>query len=535
MALAQQSGPDAVVIGSGPNGLVAANLLCDAGWSVTVLEAQPRIGGAVASDQDVAGGFVHDTFSSFYPLGAASPVLASLELERWGLTWVHAPAVIGSPSPGGGWALLHRDPQQTAESLDTLSPGDGQAWLDLYDTWRRIGPSVVDALLSPFPPIRASTKLLTALPRSGGLATVRMLLESARSLAETRLTGSAAQMLIAGNAAHADLSPDAAGSGLFGLLMAMLGQDVGFPVPRGGAGELAAAAANRLRAGGGQILCDRQVTRILIDRGRATGVVTADGEVLTARRAVIADVSAPALYGGLVGWDQLPRSTRQGMQRFQFDPGTIKVDWALSGPVPWEPGPHTQPGTIHLADSITDLSVWMAQVTGHAVPADPFLLIGQMSTTDPTRSPPGTEALWAYTRVPQRVLHDAGATGTNGAITGAWGHADAQRMADRMQARIERYAPGFGDRVIARRILGPTDLEQRNANLVGGAIGGGTSALHQQLIFRPIPGSGRAGTPIKGLFLGSSAAHPGGGVHGACGANAARAALRHDRFTRRRG
>ena len=522
------------MIGSGPNGLVAANLLTDAGWSVTVLEAQPRIGGAVASDDDVAPGFIHDTFSSFYPLGAASPVLQSLHLDQWGLSWAHAPAVIGSPDRDGRWALLYRDPSLTAAGLDALHPGDGDAWQELYGIWQRIGPGIVDALLSPFPPVKAGLQTLTSISRSGGLGTVKMLASSARSLVESRFTGTAAQMLIAGNAAHADLSPDAAGSGLFGLLMAMLGQSVGFPTPVGGAGALADAAARRLRAGGGEILCNRVVTGIDVDNGRATAVRTADGEVFPVRRAVVADVSAPALYGGLVGWDKLPASTRRGMEAFQWDPGTVKVDWALNGPVPWASPPADAPGCIHLATSVTDLAVWMAQVTGHTVPADPFLLVGQMTTTDPTRSPVGTEALWAYTRVPQQVRSDAGATGPGSEITGDWAGDDAVRMADRMQAGIERYAPGFGDRIRARRILGPVELERRNASLVGGALGSGTSALDQQLIFRPTPGNGRATTPVKGLYLGSASAHPGGGVHGACGANAARAALLHDRASFRR-
>ena len=530
----KNSDPDAVVIGSGPNGLVAANLLTDAGWSVTVLEAQPRIGGSVASDDDVAPGFVHDTFSSFYPLGAASPVLQSLHLDRWGLSWAHAPAVIGSPDVDGGWALLYRDPERTAAGLDTLHPGDGDAWLELYGIWQRIGPGIVDALLSPFPPVKAGVRTLAALPRAGGMSTGKMLVASVRSLVESRLSGTAAQMLIAGNAAHADLSPDAAGSGLFGLLMAMLGQSVGFPAPVGGAGALAEAAAQRLRAGGGRILCGREVTGIDVDHGRATAVRTADGEVFAAKRAVIADVSAPALYGSLVGWNHLPAATRRAMRTFEWDPGTVKVDWALNGPVPWASLPADAPGCIHLARSITDLAVWMAQVTGHTVPADPFLLVGQMTTTDPTRSPAGTESLWAYTRVPQQVRSDAGAAGPGSAITGAWDRDDAERMADRMQAVIENYAPGFGDRIRARRILGPVELEHRNANLVGGALGAGTSAVHQQLIFRPIPGNGRATTPVRGLYLGSASAHPGGGVHGACGANAARAALLHDRAPFRR-
>jgi len=240
---------------------------------------------------------------------------------------------------------------------------------------------------------------------------------------------------------------------------------------------------------------------------------------------VIADVSAPALYGHLVGWEQLPGRVRRQMRAFQFDPGTVKVDWALNGPVPWRDPPVTAPGTVHLTGSVDDLSQWMTQINSGLIPADPFLLIGQMTTADPTRSPAGTEALWAYTHVPQHVRGDAGGQG----ITGRWDDTDSQRMADRMQQKIEQAAPGFTDRILARRILAPPDLQNRDANLVGGALNGGTAALHQQLIFRPIPGLGRAETPIHGLYLGSAAAHPGGGVHGACGANAARAALAHHR------
>lgn len=208
------------------------------------------------------------------------------------------------------------------------------------------------------------------------------------------------------------------------------------------------------------------------------------------------------------------------MRSFELDPATIKVDWALSGPVPWQNPPAAAPGTVHIADSIEELSSGLEKVQGGVVPARPFLLVGQMSTADPTRSPVGTEALWAYTHVPQLVRADEG-----GEVTGSWDDTEIERLADRMQQRLERYAPGFGSRVIARRILGPRQMQARDENLINGALGGGTAGLHQQLLLRPIPGSGRAETPIRGLFLGSAAAHPGGGVHGACGANAARAVL----------
>ena len=210
-----------------------------------------------------------------------------------------------------------------------------------------------------------------------------------------------------------------------------------------------------------------------------------------------------------------------------MDPATVKVDFALSGPVPWIGEPPYAAGTVHLCDSLDELSAYEAQLAAGLIPDRPFLLIGQMTTADPSRSPAGTESLWAYTHVPQRVRGDAG-----GRLTGDWDDGDAERFADRMQARIEAHAPGFGSRVLARRVLSPPELERRNANLVGGAVGGGSSALDQQLIFRPVPGLGRAGTPIRGLYLASASAHPGGAVHGAGGANAARAALLAARWHR---
>jgi phytoene dehydrogenase-like protein len=520
---------DALVIGAGPNGLVAANLLAQRGWDVLVLEQQDRPGGAVATAEDVAPGFRHDTFSSFYPLGGASPVLRGLRLEQHGLSWAHAPAVLGTPTADGSWALLHHDPVATAAGLDAASAGDGEAWLRLVEQWNVVGHDVVDALLAPFPPIRSGLRLARRLRRVGGLQFVRMLLEPSLTFTQSRFRAEGARLLISGNAAHADLHPAGAGSGLFGWLLAMLGQDIGFPVPVGGAGRLADALVDRLRGLGAHIACSTPVVAIEVDGGRAVGVRTADGRLLRARRAVLADVPAPTLYRQLLPASAIPDRVDRAIERFEWDPGTIKVDWALSGPVPWHGPPDRAPGTVHLARDNAHLSSWMSQIDAGIVPDEPFLLLGQMTTTDPTRSPTGTEALWAYTRVPRDVRGDA-ATDGPAAIRGDWDGDDAQRMADRMQATIERYAPGFSERIIARRILAPTDLQRRNANLVGGAIGGGTSGIHQQLIFRPIPGAGRAETPVAGLYLASASAHPGGGVHGACGANAARAALAHSRL-----
>jgi phytoene dehydrogenase-like protein len=519
---------DAVVIGSGPNGLVAANLLADRGWSVLVLEAQPDVGGAVRTDGDVHPGFRHDTFSAFYPLAAASRTIQSLRLEDHGLTWVHAPAVLGNPLPAGRWALLHRDRGETAAGLDALCPGDGDAWLGLCEQWDGFGPDLIASLLSPFPPVRHGLRAAYTLPRSAGIGGVRMLLMSVRRMAEERFRGEGARLLLAGNALHADFSPEGAGSGVFGLIMAMLAQTVGFPVPRGGAGELTQALARRLETLGGTVETGAEVTSVVVRQGRAVGVRLADGTEVSAARAVVASVTAPALYGGLVSFDDLPSRVEKGMRRFEWDPATIKVDWALSAPAPWSPEPSRAPGTVHIADSVDQLTTFAAQVSGHTVPSDPLLLMGQMTTTDHTRSPDGTESMWAYCHVPRDVRDDAGGDG----ITGAWKHDDLERMADRMQGRVARFAPGFADRILARRVLGPHELQARDANLVGGAINGGTANLHQELIFRPVPGLGRAETPVKCLYLGSASAHPGGGVHGAPGANAARAAIAHDRVRR---
>jgi phytoene dehydrogenase-like protein len=515
---------DAVVIGAGPNGLVAANLLADAGWEVVLLEANDAIGGAVRSSGEVADGFVHDTFSSFYPLAAVSPTIKALELEKYGLTWSNAPSPVGNPLSDGGWALVHPDPAATAAAMDARAPGDGQAWLELYADWQRVGPAITQALLSPFPPVRAGLEILRQLLGPRGLKRLQLLLGPVRSVGDSRFSGEAAKMLLATNSQHADIAPTAPGSGLMGWLLVMIAQQYGYPVPRGGAGRLSQALADRFTARGGSIVCQSRVEHIVIRDGRAVAVRTADGTEYAATRAVLADVSAPALYGELVSPDDLPGNVRTRMRLFKWDPATVKVDWALSSPIPWRDAPELAPGTAHIADSVDDLRRWSSQLAAGQIPDNPFLLMGQMTTADPTRSPSGTESAWAYTHVPQEVLGDV-----SGRIRGSWDEQDAELMAERIEARIERYAPGFTSRISARRVMTPPELQRRDANLVGGAVNGGTSGLRQELVLRPMPGLGRAETAIKSLYLASASAHPGGGVHGACGSNAARAALFHAR------
>jgi phytoene dehydrogenase-like protein len=512
---------DAVVIGAGPNGLVAANVLADAGWDVLVLEEQPEPGGAVRSAPGPAPGFVTDLCSAFYPLAAASRAIGALELERHGLRWVHSPTVLAHPLLDGRAAVLSRDLERTVIGLDALGTGDGAAWRRLHGTWQRLGPLLLDALFVPFPPVRAGARLAATLGPTGLLRFTRFGLLPVRRLAEEEFTGPGS-LLLAGCALHADLMPELNGSALFGWLLAMLGQQYGFPVPEGGAGQLTAALVRRLESGGGQVRCGAPVREVVVRGGRAVGVRTADGDDVRARRAVLAAVPATHLYGGLVGWTHLPPRLRDDMRRFQWDYATFKLDWALRGPVPWAAGETAGAGTVHLAADMDEMTEYTAHIAMGRVPAHPFLLVGQMTTADPCRSPVGTESLWAYTHVPRKIRGDAGGDD----ISGAWDERDREAFASRIEAQIERFAPGFRDRIIARTVTAPPQLAEHNANLVGGAINGGTTALHQQLVFRPTPGLGRPETPVASLYLASSSAHPGGAVHGACGANAARAALR---------
>lgn len=514
--------PDAVVIGAGPNGLVAANLLADAGWSVEVLEAQPEPGGAVRSDRGVHPDFVSDLCSSFYPLAAASPVLAGLGLREEGLSWSHAPRVLAHPLTDGRCAVLERRVEDTVAGLNGFAPGDGDAWRGLHEVWDRLRPHILDALFTPFPPVLPGLRLATRLHTGGGLRLARTLLLPVRRLGQEEFEAEAGRLLLAGNALHADLAPEAAGSGGFGWLMSMLGQSYGFPVPVGGAGALTGALVRRLERRGGAVRCGERAVEVVVREGRAVAVRTASGDSVPAGRAVLADVSAPALYGELVGEHHLPSRVLQDLRRFEWDFATFKVDWALNGKVPWTAPQASTAGTVHLADGVDGLTRFAAQLATGEVPDRPFLLFGQMTTADATRSPAGTESAWAYTHVPHRIKGDAGDAG----LTGRWDRREQELMADRMEEQVERYAPGFRSRVMARRILGPPALEALDANLVGGAINGGTTSIHQQLFFRPLPGTGRPETPVDGLYLASASAHPGGGVHGAPGANAARAALR---------
>jgi len=511
---------DAVVIGAGPNGLVAANVLADAGWRVLVLEAEPEPGGAVRSAELTVPGFVHDRFSAFYPLSAVAPAFTRLELDAYGLVWRRAPLVLANPTPDGRVAVISRDVDETADSLASWSDDDKRAWHELLAEWERVGDALIATLLNPFPPVTSGLRLISRIGVRELLPFARRALLPARRFGDEHFAGDGAKMLLLGLALHSDLGPDAAIGGVFAWLLGMLAQTVGFPVPEGGAGQLTAALVRRLEARGGSVRTNARVERVVVRDRRAVAVSTAAGEEIRVGRAVLADTSAPALFWQLVGEDHLPARFVADLRRFEWDHATFKVDWALRAPIPWRSEALARAGTVHLLDSADAALAWNAQLaTGH-IPDRPNLVLGQMHVADPTRSPAGTGTVWAYTHVPQHVRGDAG-----GNLTGSWSAAEAATFADRVEAEIARYAPGFRDVVEARAVATPRDHEAADANLTGGAVGGGTSQLHQQLVFRPTPGLGRASTPIRGLYLASASAHPGGGVHGACGANAARAAL----------
>jgi phytoene dehydrogenase-like protein len=335
---------------------------------------------------------------------------------------------------------------------------------------------------------------------------LRFMLMSTRRHGEETFDGAGGRRLLAANALHADLSPEAPPSAVYGLVLVGLAQQVGFPVPEGGAGGLSKALVRRLEARGGSVRCGVRATSIETGAGRARAVL-AGGQRFEARRAVLADVGAPQLYLELL--DDAPRRLLSHLERFQYDNSTVKVDWALDGEIPWTAEPARRAGTLHIAEGVDALTRHAAALACREMPETPWLVMGQYAHFDPTRAPAGKETAWAYTHVPQ----------------GAWDDAMTDGFVEKMEDEVEALAPGFRDLIRGRHVHVPRTMEATNRNLVGGAINGGTAQLHQQLVFRPTPSLARPETYLDGLFLASASAHPGGGVHGAPGAHAARAAL----------
>jgi phytoene dehydrogenase-like protein len=502
---------DAVVIGSGPNGLAAAIRLAEAGREVVVLEAAPHAGGAVQTQELTLPGFLHDPYSSVYPAGAASPVFARMPLAEHGLEWVHPEACYATPLPGDRAAVLYRSLEDTRASLDALHPGDGASWEAFVAPFLKSWDGIRSTMLAGFPPVGGPLKLLGQAGPLGTLQFARLVAESTIGLGKRVFDGGAARAWLYGAAMHGDTPPDRPGGAIAAMYLNLMGHAVGWPSPRGGAGRLSGALISYLESLGGTVRTGARVVGVTAAGGRVTGVTIDGGERIEAAT-VIADVMPHAL-AGLAG-DALSGWYRSLLKRYVYGPSTLKVDWALDGPIPWTNEAVRTAGTVHVSGLDDELLETIA-TSEHALPDRPFLLLGQQSVADPTRAPEGKHTAWAYTHGPHDgVLWDPDATAL---------------QVERVEAQVERYAPGFRDRILARHVMSPSDLQARNANLVAGDVGGG-SYTFRQLIFRPVPSVSPYRTPLKGLFLGSAATFPGGAVHGVPGDAAAAASLRRGPF-----
>ena len=497
---------DAVVIGSGPNGLAAAITLAEAGRDVVVLELAEQPGGAVRSGELTEPGFVHDLFSSVHPAGSASPVFARWPLAEHGLEWVHPEAAMAHPMPDGTAPALYRDLDATAASLDAQHPGDGAGWRDLAGPLMEQWPALRRTLLSGWVPVRGGLRLAAGLGLDGVLEFARTALMPAWELAGETFASPGSRAWLLGSVHHADIGSDDAGSGLAGLYLQLLAHGAGWPSPRGGAQSLSDALVSYLRSLGGQVRTRTPVVGIVSRGGRVAGVRTADGGRVRAD-VVIADTTPHALVD-LAGEEALGSAYARRLRRYRYGPGTVKLDWALDGPIPWTAPEARSAGTIHVAGPPEAIRSASLMVKDGQLPREPFLLAGQQTVADPTRAPEGKHTAWAYTRVPR---------GLDWAQEGGW-------FLEAMEEQIERFAPGFRDRIRARHAMLPADLEARNPNLSEGDVGDGTYAL-DQLVFRPVPTLAPYRTTIAGLMLGSAATFPGGAVHGVNGRAAARLAL----------
>ena len=512
---------DAVVIGSGPNGLVAAILLASAGWDVTVLERAAVPGGAVRSEELTKPGYIHDTFSAFYGLLHSTPVFTDLGLDER-VAWANAPTPVAAVLDRDTAAFIERDVESTAKGLALHDPLDGEAWSELAAWWEKIGRRFFAMTLAPVGAVRPTLRFGLAVGPRRLLTTIRDVLGPVDGFSAARFRTDAARALLASGVSHSDMSIEDAGSTPAALILAMLGQFHGFPFPVGGAGKITDALVALLEEHGGRLHCGDAVERVVVERGRARAVVTAAGRTINVRHAVLADTGVVALTRAIVGEEHFPAKWLDGIKRFRYGTGIFKVDLALDGITPWAVDGLQRTGVVHTTGTMNDMARANFEARHGLLPASPMLVIGQQSVGDPSRAPRGGHTLWVETHVPALPTGDGA-----GQITSVDGWASARKpFYDRVIAQIESLAPGFRDRIVGWSINTPQDLEAMNPNLVGGDIGGGSSALDQQLVFRPVPGWFRYRTPVKGLYLCSASAHPGGGVHGMGGRNAARRVLR---------
>lgn len=466
---------DAVVVGSGPNGLAAAIALAQGGRSVVVREAADTLGGGMRTEELTLPGYLHDVCSTVHPLGLSSPFFRSLPLAEHGLEWVHSPACLAHPFDDGSVALLERSIAATGE---TLGP-DARAWKRLLGPWAKRWLVLAEDVLGPleFP----DHPLLLA--RFGRLG-----IRPAYGLARSAFDGDRARALFAGNAAHSMVPLTRSPTAAFGLTLAAAGHAVGWPIARGGSRGIAAALASLLRSLGGEIV---------------TGAPVENIDELRGARTVLLDLTPRQVLR--VAGHRLPPRYRRALERFRYGAGSFKIDWALSGPIPWRNPECLRAATVHLGGTLDEIAASEHAPLAGEVPEKPFVLLVQPTLFDPSRAPAGGQIAWAYCHVPFGCDVD---------------------MTEAIERQVERFAPGFRDLVVARSVMPPSALEAHNPNLVGGDISAGAMTL-RQVFFRPAARINPYSTPVDGLFLCSASTPPGGAVHGMCGYYAAQAALRH--------
>jgi phytoene dehydrogenase-like protein len=493
----------ALVVGAGHNGLVAAIHLAAGGLDVTVLEHAPRPGGASTSSAATLPGFIHDHCAGFVPMTVASPAMRELELD---IDWVNPSTVLAHPFPDGTAIALHRDVAQTVDSLG----GAGAGWAAAMQRLLPHATPLVETVLGRLPPVIAPAKLALAL-RGDGLEWVRRLSGSVEALGLDVFDGDRrATAWLAGSAQHSGLPPTDAASGAFGLLLQLLGHSHGWPLPRGGMQRLTDALVQRARHDGAVIRCDASVDRVLVRRGRVAGARLSSGEELAAE-AIVTTVSAGVL-ARLLPEGALPGRLHRRLRIWRYGTAPFKLDYALSGPVPWTATEPRAAGVVHVAGELEELIGAAQAARRGVVPDRPALVVGQQSLHDPTRVPPGRQSLYVYGHVPSRY------------------GLDDEEVADRLEAQLERFAPGFRELVLMRAVRSPEQTERENPSLVGGDLAGGSYELDQQLIFRPSPQLSRYRSPLRGLYVAGASTHPGGAVHGMSGRGAARALLRDRRL-----
>lgn len=492
------------MIGSGPNGLVAACVLARAGLEVVVLEGSDRPGGAAWTVESTLPGFRHDVGAAFFPFGQLSPAFKALRMEGAGLSFLHAPIDSAHPARDGSCGVLARDLARSDELLGE----DGPALRDWVEWWREVEPRILPVLLSTLPPVREALKI----PPLALARFARVGVASGRGFASSVFQTEAARRMFPALALHTDVAPSDPLGAIVGFMLAMTSTTGGFAIPEGGALSITNALLVRLAQARGRVELGARVERIDVEGGKVVGVRARGLGTIEAKVGVVAATAAPTLYLKLLSPSVVPSPVIDKMRAFRRGFGTFKMDWALDGPVPWTSEPCREAAVVHTGEGLDDLDRFAGEVRSGELPRDPYLVIGQQTLVDPSRAPAGKHTLWAYSRVP-------------GELAGGYTDEVKRAFAGRIEARIEGLAPGFKERILGRAIVSPTDLEAMDENLLGGDLGGGTADIKNQLFLRPVFPYYRYRTPVRGLYLGSSYAHPGAGVHGMCGYNAAHALL----------